>query len=168
MDSLDNVMNRPIVAVAPKTRIGEAQAIARERRIHHMLVVDEEDVVGVVSVGDFQSASENVRVAERMQSPVLTIEQAATLHDAANLLRERHVGFLPVVSGEQIVGVVTRGDLLRAGLSTEEVLGDDICASCRVYHNVHHRRAGGEVQFCEDCLDRATSDGDAFDIGGGD
>jgi acetoin utilization protein AcuB len=161
-------MNRPIVAVAPRTQIGEAQAIARDRRVRHLLVVDEHDLVGVVSVGDFRSASETVPVMERMQFPVLTIEQAATIHDAAAMLRERHVGFLPVVSGESVVGVVTRGDLLRAGLSLDEVLGDDMCASCHRYHDVHPFRVGHDVQFCEDCLDRAVPAEDDDEIAAGD
>lgn len=53
----------------------------------------------------------NATVREIMQSPVETIDVDATLQDAAKLMREHGVGFLPVVDEKRLVGVLTDRDI---------------------------------------------------------
>jgi signal-transduction protein with cAMP-binding, CBS, and nucleotidyltransferase domain len=45
-------MTSPLVVVTPDTPMGECMALMTDRRIRHMPVVDEDTVVGVVSIGD--------------------------------------------------------------------------------------------------------------------
>ncbi len=47
-----DIMTSPLVVVTPETAIGECMALMTDRRIRHMPVVDEGQVVGVVSIGD--------------------------------------------------------------------------------------------------------------------
>jgi CBS domain-containing protein len=47
-----DIMSSPLVVVTPETEIGECMALMTDRRIRHMPVVDEGEVVGVVSIGD--------------------------------------------------------------------------------------------------------------------
>jgi CBS domain-containing protein len=46
------VMSSPLVAVTPQTAVDECMAMMTDRRIRHLPVVDEGNVVGVVSIGD--------------------------------------------------------------------------------------------------------------------
>jgi CBS domain-containing protein len=50
--SVRSVMSSPLVVVTPDTPIDECMAIMTDRRIRHVPVVDGNDVVGVVSIGD--------------------------------------------------------------------------------------------------------------------
>ena len=47
-----DIMTSPLVVVTPETAIGECMALMTDRRIRHMPVVDEGQVIGVVSIGD--------------------------------------------------------------------------------------------------------------------
>ena len=47
-----DIMSSPLVVVAPETEIDECMAVMTDRRIRHLPVVQEGDVVGIVSIGD--------------------------------------------------------------------------------------------------------------------
>ena len=46
------IMTAPLVVVTPETEIDECMAVMTDQRIRHLPVVDDGDVVGVVSIGD--------------------------------------------------------------------------------------------------------------------
>ena len=98
-------------------------------RIRHLPVLDEGQVVGVVSQRDlFRSAlavalgyGENaqkkllrtIRVKEVMHEPAITVSPEATAKEAIRLMLERKIGCLPVVEGHTLMGIVTETDILR-------------------------------------------------------
>ena len=47
-----DIMSSPLVVVGPETEIDECMAVMTDRRIRHLPVVDDGDVVGIVSIGD--------------------------------------------------------------------------------------------------------------------
>ncbi|MBI2359239.1 MAG: CBS domain-containing protein, partial [Deltaproteobacteria bacterium] len=53
-----------------------------------------------------------LRVREVMSQPVVTIPPDATVKQAARLMAEKKIGCLPVVEGEELVGLVTETDML--------------------------------------------------------
>ena len=59
------IMSGPLVVVGPDTTVEECMALMTERRIRHLPVVDEEKVVGLVSIGDlvkFQSKQQSFEI----------------------------------------------------------------------------------------------------------
>ncbi|TJY43272.1 CBS domain-containing protein [Cohnella pontilimi] len=73
-------------------------------------------------------------IAETMTKECITISPMDSLADAAVLMREHDTGFLPVVEGNKLVGVVTDRDMVTRGLakqlqgsaSVKEVMSDDL------------------------------------------
>jgi CBS domain-containing protein len=57
-----------------------------------------------------------MRVAEIMTRDVVAVSGDATLTEAAELMRKHHIGFLPVVTADMAVGVVTDRDIVVRGL----------------------------------------------------
>jgi len=47
-----DIMSSPLVVVSPETEIDECMAVMTDRRIRHLPVVEDGDVVGIVSIGD--------------------------------------------------------------------------------------------------------------------
>ena len=59
------IMSAPLVYVTPETTIEESMAIMTDRRIRHLPVVEDDDVVGIISIGDlvkFQSQEQSFQI----------------------------------------------------------------------------------------------------------
>ena len=62
---VNEIMTAPLVYVTPETTIEESMAIMTDRRIRHLPVVENEDVVGIISIGDlvkFQSREQSFQI----------------------------------------------------------------------------------------------------------
>jgi predicted transcriptional regulator len=153
-------MTRAVVGVPFGERVDRALALAQERGIQHLLVNESGHVVGIACRCDLERTRGNAPVARCMSEPVVFIRSDQTVEDAAALMRERGVGCLPVVCGDLLVGIVTRSDLLRAGIPSEEV-----CLPCATCGSVHQGRAVGSVPFCRECLECPAP---REELGGGD
>jgi acetoin utilization protein AcuB len=104
----------------------ESSAIALERmrrsRIRHLVVCDAEAPVGIVSDRDLDGVGSLRRVEaveDVMSRPIVSATPEMTVRDAADLLRGRTIGCLPVVDGGRMVGIVTTTDLL-------ELIGSEV------------------------------------------
>jgi acetoin utilization protein AcuB len=87
----------------------------RRAKIRHLVVQDGKRVVGVLSDRDVEgmgSLRQVENVEEVMTSPAITCSPDLTVRQAANLLRGRTMGCLPVLEDGKVVGIVTTTDLL--------------------------------------------------------
>ncbi len=96
-----------------------AAAEARERmaaaKCHHLVVEERGQIAGVVSerdLGGRRGRPPDATVRELMSRDVATLAPGATLRQAANLLRGRGIGCVPVVEEGRLVGIVTISDVL--------------------------------------------------------
>jgi CBS domain-containing protein len=154
-----DVMSHDVIAVHPTTPLKETARLMSTYGISGLPVVDESGaVLGVVSEADFLikergpegihgrpfdrliGVSRSARfvatkiaaatAGEMMSAPPTTIDPDASLREAAALMVDGRINRLPVVRGGQLVGIVTRADLVRAYLRPDEelrrVIRDDI------------------------------------------
>ncbi len=103
------------VSVAPATPITDADAIAREKGVRHLLVVEAGRLSGILCRCDLRNPSTNETVAGRVNHCPWSISPKTTLSQSERIMREREVDILPVIADGELVGLVTQGDLRRAG-----------------------------------------------------
>jgi len=129
-------MTRDPVAVSPADSLADAMRLTRARRIRHLPVVQDGEVVGIVSDRDVRLAMpspltesddqrvaflERTRIAEVMRPEVATIGPLDTVEDAAKLMRRRRIGALPVIDAHgRLLGILSESDVLDAFV---EILG---------------------------------------------
>jgi acetoin utilization protein AcuB len=109
---MQEIMSSPPETIAPGTAVAEARAKMKREGIHHLIVSNRGQIVGVLSARDLIGAGREMVVSELMASRVVTASPRNTVRDAANLLRGRGVGCLPIVERGRAVGMVTITDLL--------------------------------------------------------
>jgi len=62
---VSEIMSSPLVVVTPSTSVDECMAVMTDRRIRHVPVVDDGDIVGLISIGDlvkFQSKQQSFKI----------------------------------------------------------------------------------------------------------
>ena len=78
-----------------------------------------------------------MKLREIMSNHVEVIHPGDTLQAAAEKMRDRDIGFLPVCDGERLIGVLTDRDLitraLADGLESKAILGRDLVTSPAIY-----------------------------------
>ncbi len=140
---VSELMSRGVVSVAPTARVSDAAQLMLDHRISGLPVLDAEGkLVGIVTEGDFlrraetgslrrrprwiefclgpgRLADEYVhthgrKIEEVMTRDVVSIGENASLDEVAALMEKHRVKRLPVLRGSQLVGIVSRANLVRA------------------------------------------------------
>jgi acetoin utilization protein AcuB len=109
------VMSDRVETVGAEESAEKALRRMRTRRIHHLVIMLGARAVGVVSARDLESVADprSFRtVGEVMSAPAVTAEPHMTIRQAANLLRGRTIGCLPVLEDGKLVGILTATDML--------------------------------------------------------
>jgi CBS domain-containing protein len=150
-----DLMSRDLVTISPLTLAVHADRLAAGQSVHHLPVLDAGVLVGVVCRCDLWGTDADAVACEVMTTPPSTIDSLASMEEAADAMRELAVGCLPVLDGDTLVGILTRGDLRRAGLLDEETI-TRTCASCGGRHHVRPHE-GRKLSFCLSCLERGAS-----------
>jgi CBS domain-containing protein len=111
------------------TTIGDATAICRSNGFRHLPVIEAGVLAGFLSDRDLRKAAGLSRQAdtpvdEIMTRDVETISPLASMSDAATIMLQRRFSALPVVSDDEVVGILTMADVLDACLTAFDT-GDE-------------------------------------------
>lgn len=121
-------MTREPTAVPPDITVREVAGLMRSRGIRHVLVVDGDRLVGIVSERDVRARIEegapplfpDSPISRAMSEPPVTVAPETPLVEAARAMLEGKIGALPVVEAGRPIGILTRSDALEALLAWAE------------------------------------------------
>lgn len=98
--------------------VTEADVILQDAEFHFPYYIQFlESVIYLQSVTKFEERFRKAfgtKVEDVMSKEVVEISPEASVYDAATFMANHNVNRLPVVEGDQLVGIVTRGDIVRA------------------------------------------------------
>ena len=112
------IMSVDVQTVSRGTPAANARERMRTKKIHHLLVKDGAELVGVLSARDLRRGErrgggvKTRLVADCMTTGAVTVDPDTSVHRAANMMRGRSIGCLIVVDKGRPVGIVTVADLL--------------------------------------------------------
>ena len=114
------MMSRRILSVGPDTPVIDAARTMQEAKVGALLVAESSRFIGIVSETDLVRSvlavggdAQQVRVAEVMRAPIITIEIDRSAHEASDLMAERGIRHLAVTDTGKIVGMLSVRDLLK-------------------------------------------------------
>ncbi|AGK61813.1 Zn-dependent protease [Archaeoglobus sulfaticallidus PM70-1] len=113
------IMTPSPITVTPAMKVSEVLDMMLRYKHLGYPVVDDGDIVGIITLKDIMNASPDDEVEKLMSRDVLMISPSANAIEALQLMNERNIGRLPVVENGKLVGIVSRTDLIR----TLEILG---------------------------------------------
>lgn len=118
---------RDIISVAPEESVLDAIKVMAEKSIGALIVMKDGELVGIMSERDYARkviikgrSSQSTQVAEIMTSDVLTTSSGQTVNDCMNTMSERKIRHLPVVEDNNVIGMISIGDLVEAIISDQQ------------------------------------------------
>lgn len=115
-----------IYSIAPDAPVLEAIKRMAEHRIGALLVMRDEQLLGVVSERDYARkvilqgrSSSQATVGEIMHNDPLTVGPQTNVLDCMRLCTDSRVRHLPVLDGDKVVGVISIGDLVKAVIDAQ-------------------------------------------------
>ncbi|MBM7555300.1 CBS domain-containing protein [Halanaerobacter jeridensis] len=124
---VEDIMSTPVETITPDTTMREADQMML-RHGHSGLVVEKDnEIVGIISRRDIDKVRNydllHAPVKGYMRREVVTIEPNASLKEVQEAIVEHDIGRLPVVTAEgELIGIVTRSDLLKLFYGTDDYL----------------------------------------------
>ncbi|WP_022797734.1 CBS domain-containing protein [Thermus islandicus] len=124
---------RGVYAIGPEATVLEALKRLAEHDVGALLVMEGDRLLGIFSERDYARKlvllgrfSKDTRVEEVMTREVITVGPDADLAEAMRLMTEHRVRHLPVVEGGKVVGVISIGDAVKAIISEQEILIEEL------------------------------------------
>jgi CBS domain-containing protein len=120
-------------SVPPDATVYDALRLLDERDIGALLVIRGEQLVGILSERDYArkvalkgKTSMKTPVSEIMTEKVVVVEPERTIEQAMAIMTDRRLRHLPVVEDDQVIGLVSIGDLVKEIIADREFIIDQL------------------------------------------
>jgi len=134
MFSIEAIMSTDLITVRQSASLAEARALMHSNRIHHLPVVDDDGgLVGLVTLTnvlagtdsilrdpDSRLHAEDVKIEDVMVKDIATVDERASLRQAALFLEKHRIGCLPVVTDGKLRGIITDSDFIAIAINLLE------------------------------------------------
>lgn len=118
-----------IWSIAPESSVYDALALMAEKNIGALLVIDGGQTVGILSERDYTRnvilqgrTSKDTQVREIMSSRPVCVAPEQTVEEGMALMTERHVRHLPVIEDDQVLGLISIGDLVKTIIAEQQYI----------------------------------------------
>lgn len=116
-------------SIGPSDSVYDALVLLAEKDIGALPVIEDDKLVGIISERDYArkvillgKVSVNTKISEIMTANVITVSPDTSVEEAMGLVTEKRIRHLPVMEEEQLVGIITIGDLVMSIITEQEVM----------------------------------------------
>ena len=115
--------------ISPDLSVLEAITIMAEKGIGALVVVEDEEVIGVISERDYARnvilrgrSSRQTAVSEIMSTPVYSTDLGSTAEVCMEIMTEKRIRHLPVLDDGRLVGLISIGDLVKSIIDHQQFM----------------------------------------------
>jgi len=137
MMSLDMIMSTNLITILPTDNLAKARELMHDNSIHHLPVCVGKELVGLVTLTNVLAATDSILrdpdsrmhakeilVKDMMVTDIATVDENASLRQAALFLEKHRIGCLPVVTDGNLHGIVTDTDFVGVAINLLEQIED--------------------------------------------
>lgn len=135
MFSIEAIMSTDLITVHPTATLADARKLMHNNRIHHLPVInDSDELIGLVTLTNVLAATdsilrdvdnqippEDIRVQDIMVTEIATIDERASLRQAALFIEKHQIGCLPIVTDGELRGIITDTDFVGVAINLLEL-----------------------------------------------
>lgn len=129
VNELLKVKRSHVLSIPPDATVYDALKLMAEKNVGALLVLEKGKLVGILSERDYArkvilkgKSSLKTRVGDIMIKRVMFVRPEQTIEECMALMTEKHIRHLPVLAGDQVVGIVSIGDLVKASIEEKEFM----------------------------------------------
>ncbi len=133
MFGIDAIMSTDLITISSSDSLADARELMHANRIHHLPVVDDDELVGLVTLTNVLAATDSflrdddsrihateIRIKDVMVTDLATVNEHVSLRQAALFIEKHKIGCLPVVSNGKLKGIITDTDFVGVAINLLE------------------------------------------------
>ena len=134
MMNLEMIMSTDLITITPDENLAAARKLMHDKKIHHLpFIDDEQNLIGLVTLTNVLAATDSflrdednrirakeIVVKDMMVTDVATVDENASLRQAALFLEKHRIGCLPVMSDGSLKGIITDTDFVAVAINLLE------------------------------------------------
>jgi CBS domain-containing protein len=124
---------RSLWTIAPDATVLDAVAKMAEKDIGSLVVMDGEELIGIITERHYSrnvilkgKRSPTTLVRDIMERDVVHVRPEQSVERCMALMTDKRVRHLPVLEGKKVIGIVSIGDLLKAIISKQKFVIDEL------------------------------------------
>lgn len=124
-----NAKGREVFQIGPDSSVFEALKVMTEKGVGALVVMDGKRLAGVISERDYARnvvlkgrSSERTAVKEIMTTNVCCARLDQTVEQCMALMTDKHIRHLPVLDGNELAGLISIGDLVKAVIAEQKFI----------------------------------------------
>lgn len=133
VDDLLKTKGHEVFSINPTSLVYKAMETMASHGVGALIVTDGPRLAGIVSERDYarkvilqNRSSRSTTVSEIMTTEVIQVAPSVSVDECMRLMTENHIRHLPVVADENIIGVISIGDLVKAVIAEQQETIDQL------------------------------------------
>ena len=129
---LDGKQNR-ILSIAPDDSVLNVIKMMATNNVGSIIVLDNDALAGIVTERDYSrkvylvgKSSPNTKVKEIMSARVICVRPEQTVNECMAIMTDKKIRHLPVIEKNQVIGMVSIGDLVKHIISDQQFVIDQL------------------------------------------
>ena len=154
---IKNLMSEDLITIDKDQNLSDALKLLRKHNVSRLPVINNKELVGIISERDIadklgSSKSESMpasrfHISSVMVKDVITVPETMQLGEVAKVMLEKGIGSVPVMRGDEMVGIVSKADFVTLAvgiafdkIAVKEIMTKDVVAVAPTDRLVHARR----------------------------